>query len=115
MGRAAEDGDFAASRSMTLAAAGTLQDLRALVFRNHALELDEQMIFGGFLRRRVHKHGLDALAGQLLDDQNLVGIAAAQTIRGMDQDRVDAPFGGEVPDPLEPRACENGSAIAVIL
>ena len=33
----------------------------------------------------------------------------------MDQDRVDAPFRGEVPDPIEPRAFENGAAIAVVL
>ena len=69
----------------------------------------------GFHRRRSREHGLHALASQLLDDQDLVGIAAAQTIRGMDQDGVDASFRGEDSDPLEPRAFENGAAIAVIL
>ena len=48
------------------------------------------MIFGGFRRRRLQEHSFDALAGELLDDQNLVGIATAQTIRGMDQDGFDA-------------------------
>ena len=90
IGRAAEDSNVAASRAMALAAAGTLQDLRALVFRDHPLELDEEMVFGGFQGRRLQEHGLDALAGQLLDDQNLIGIATAQTIRGMDQDGFDA-------------------------
>ena len=100
---------------MALAATGTLQNLRALVFRDHPLELDEEMIFGGFHRRRLQEHGFDALAGQLLDDQNLIGIATAQTVRGMDQDGLNAPLRGEVPDPLQPRAFENGTGKAVIL
>ena len=57
---------------MTLAAPGTLRNLRPLVFRDHALEVDEEMIFGGFRRRRLQEHSFDALAGELLDDQNLV-------------------------------------------
>ena len=115
IGRAAEDSNVAVSSPMTLAATGTLQNLRALVFRDHPLELDEEMVFGGFHRRRFQEHGFDALAGQLLDDQNLVGIAPAQTVRGVDQDGFDAALRGEVPDPLEPGAFENGAGKAVIL
>ena len=100
---------------MALAAPGTLQNLRALVFRDHPLELDEEMIFGGLHRRRLQEHGFDALAGEFLDEQNLMGIAAAQTVRAMDQDGFDAALRSEVPDPLEPRAFENGAGKAVIL
>ena len=115
IGRTAEDSHVAASSPMALAATGTLQNLRTLVFRDHPLELDEEMVFGSFHRRRLQEHGLDALAGQLLDDQNLIGIAAAQTVRSMDQDGFDASLRGEVPDPLQPRAFENGAGKTVIL
>ena len=83
IGRVGEDGDFAASCPMTLAAPGTFENLCALIFCDHALELNEEMVFGGLHRRCVHKHGFNALPGELLDDQNLVGIAAAQAVRSI--------------------------------
>ena len=114
-GSAAEDGNVAASRPVALAVPGALQDLRTLVFRDHPLELEEEMVFVGFHRRCVQEHGFDVLAGKFLDDQNLTGIATAQTVRGMDRDGFDAALRGEVPDPFEPRAFEDGAAEAVIL
>jgi hypothetical protein len=50
---------FAGSGTMTLAAAGTFHDLRPLVLRDHALELDEQLIFGARSLRCFNEDGLD--------------------------------------------------------
>ena len=45
IGRAAKNRDFPGLGAMALAAAGPLEDLRTLIFGDHALELQHQLIF----------------------------------------------------------------------
>ncbi len=73
-----------------------LQDLRSFVLGDHALELHQQLIFRSGALRCIHKARLDSLSGELLDQQNLVGIFATQSIRRVDEYDLDLPFGSEV-------------------
>jgi len=61
---------------MALTAAVALQDLCSLVLGNHALELHEQLIFGGRALWRVDEERLDSVPSELLDQQNLIGVLA---------------------------------------
>ncbi len=58
-----------------------------MVLRNDAMEQNEEMIHGGFHRLRHQEHGLDSMAVEFLDEQNLMGVTAAQAIWGVDQNR----------------------------
>jgi hypothetical protein len=54
--------------------------LGPFVLGDHALELDEQLVLRRRALRRVQKTGFDAVTGELLDQQNLIGIFATQPI-----------------------------------
>jgi hypothetical protein len=74
---------------MPFAAARTLDDLRPLVFRNHALELHHQLILWRGAGRSLEKNQLDALTVELLRQQNLIRVLPAETIRRVRQRRLD--------------------------
>jgi len=67
--------------AVSLTATRSLQDLRPLIFSDHALELHKQLIFRAGTLWRFNKQRLDSLAGELLDQQDLVRVLAAQAIR----------------------------------
>jgi hypothetical protein len=100
---------------MALAAAGTLQDLRALVLGDHPLELHQELVLRCGRLRRLDEHRLDAVAGELLGQQHLIGILAAQTIRCVDQHRLDVPLGRKVADPFQAGPYQVGAAVARVL
>jgi len=56
------------------------EDLRPLVFRDHALELQQQLILGCCRPWRADKQGLDTGPSQLLDQQDLIGISSTEPI-----------------------------------
>ena len=95
---------------MPLAAAGPLQDLRPLVLGDHALKLNQELILGARALRCPHKDGLDPLACELFDEQDLVRVLAAQPIRRISEDDLNLAFGSEIPHPLESRPLEYRSA-----
>src|ERR1035438_5633024 len=64
--------------AVSLAAARPLQYLCSFILRYHPLELHQKLIFRAASLRRLDKHRLDSVASQFLDQQNLVGILAAQ-------------------------------------
>src|SRR5215831_54439 len=66
--------------TVSLATTRALQDLGSFVFRNHALELNQELIFRAVALRRLHEQSFDPLAGELFDQQNLVSILAAQSV-----------------------------------
>jgi hypothetical protein len=76
-------------RTVALAAARPLGNLRPLVFGDYSLELHQQVVFRSRSGRRFQKYQLHAAAGQLLGQQDLVGILAAQAVRRVDESRLD--------------------------
>jgi len=80
---------------MSFPAARALQNLRSLVFRDHSLELHEQFV----LRRRTawsaHEQSLDAGAGELLNQENLVRVSSAQAVRRIDENGLNKPLGSD--------------------
>jgi hypothetical protein len=59
-----------------------LKNLRAFVLGDHPLKLHEELIRGRGALRCVQKAGLDAVPGELFDQQNLVGY-----LHSSDQDQ----------------------------
>ena len=57
---------------------------------------------------------LDVAAGELLEDQDLVGILAGEAIRVLDVESVEGAGGGLVAEPLQARPQEDGPADAVV-
>jgi hypothetical protein len=57
---------------VSLTAPRTFQDLRSFIFSDHPLELHQELIVCTVALWRLHEHLLDSLAGELLDQQNLV-------------------------------------------
>ncbi len=90
---------------MPLTAARALQDLCPFVLGDHPLELHEQPILGTRALGCLHKERLDPVPSELLDQQHLVRIFAAQTIGGIGEHGLA--FGGQIPYPLEPRPLER--------
>src|ERR1035438_2490644 len=78
---AAHHADLTGLSAVSLAAARPLQYLCPFILRYHPLELHQQLIFRAGSLRRLDKHRLDSVASQFLDQQNLVGILAAQAVR----------------------------------
>src|SRR5437667_251699 len=74
---------------MPFAAARTLDNLRPLVFGNHALKLHHQLIFRRGAGRSLEKNQFDTLTVELLRQQNLIGVLSAETIRRMHPHRLD--------------------------
>ena len=58
---------------MSLSAPGTFQDLRAFIFSDHALELNQELVFRAVALWRLHELGLDSMAGELFN--MMTGIA----------------------------------------
>ena len=95
---------------MAFAAAGPFEDLRTLIFGDHALELQHQLIFRRAGMRRLEENRLDAVAGELLGQQDLVGVFAAQPVWRVDQDSLNVALGGEIAQPLQTRPQQAGAA-----
>ena len=81
IGRTTEYAHFAGFGAMPLTTPISLQDLRPLVLGDHALELHEQLILRARALRRVDKHGFHSMLGKLFNQQDLVCVFAAQSIR----------------------------------
>src|SRR5215469_7854655 len=99
---------------MSLATTRALQDLGAFVFRNHALEMNQELIFRAVALWRLHEQGFDSMAGELFDQQNLVSILSAQSVRRVREHHLDLSFGGEIAHAFQTRALQRRSAIAFI-
>ena len=113
--RAREHIDGPLLRPMPFAAARTLDDLRPLVFRNHALKLHHQLIFRRGTGRSLEKNQFDTLTVELLRQQNLIRVLPAETIRRVRQHRLDVSLRRQIPQRLQPRPHQTRSAISLIL
>src|SRR5436309_15788759 len=101
---------------MSLTAPGTFQDLCAFIFRDHALKLNQELIFRAVALWRLHEPGLDSMAAELLDQQNLVRVLANQSVWRIREPNLDFSLRGEITPPLQSqpltRACVAGSTFA---
>src|ERR1700730_5591084 len=112
--RTAEHADLPLSGAMPLAATRTFEDLCPLVFRDHALELQQQLILGCCRPWRADKQGLDTGPSELLDQQDLIGVASTEPIRGIDQHGVELAFSRQVAHALEAGTDQTRAPIAFV-
>ena len=97
-----------------LAAPVALHQLGLLVLGEHALELDQQLVLRAVAPRPLHELHPDAAAGELLDQQRLVGELACQPVRRVDQHDVQAALGGQVPQRLQGRAGQRRAGVPLV-
>ena len=100
---------------MRLAAPVALHQLGFLVFSEHALELDHQLVLGSIAARapdELHPH---PGPGELLDQQRLAGDRAGQAVRGVDEHHIDAALGREVAQRVQGRADQRRPGVALVL
>ncbi len=88
-GRAGQNADGPGLGAVALAAPAALQHLGSFVLGEHALQLQQQAVLGRGPDQVIEKDHLRAGLGELLDQQNLMRIAAGEAIRGMDVDEID--------------------------
>src|SRR5262245_18343974 len=98
-----------------LAAPVPLHQLGLLVLGEHALELDQQLVFGAVAARPVDELHPGSGPVELLDQQRLVGELAGQPVRRITQDRINAALSGQVPQGLQRRAHQCGTGVPLIL
>ena len=113
--RAAQDTDLAFARTVAFAATRSLENLRPLVFGDHTLKLQQQVVFRRRCTWRIDEKDLDAGARELFDQQNLISILAAQSIGREDEDGVDLTFSGEIAHALEAGADQACATITLVL
>ncbi len=83
-------------------------DLRPLVLSDHPLHLTQQLALGRLGALILEREDdLDPSASELVEQQNLVGVATREAIRRMAQKHLERPFRGAVTQPLERRANER--------
>ena len=99
---------------MGLAAAVAFQDLRLLVLGEHALELDQQLVFGAVAAGALDELDAGAGAGELLEEEGLVGELAGQPVGAVAQHHVHADPGDGVAQPFQGRALQGGARVAVV-
>ena len=98
-----------------LAAAVALHQLGFLVFGEHALELDQQLVLGGIATRALDELHPHPGAGELLDQQRLVGELAGEPVRGVAQHHIHAPLGGQVAQRFQGGADQRRPGVALVL
>ena len=113
--RAREHVDGPLLRPMPFAASRTLDDLRPLVFGDHALKRHHQLILRRGAGRSLEKNQFDTLTVELLRQQNLIRVLPAETIRRVRQHRLDVSLRRQIPQRLQPRPHQTRSTISLIL
>ena len=91
-----------------------LQDAGALIFGDDALHLQQQVVLGRAADGAVDERDLDAGAPELLDQQDLVGVAPREPVRGMHVDPVDLAQGRRVAQAVHRRARQRRPAAPLV-
>ena len=116
VGRARHHRLGAAPGAVQLPAAGALGDLRALILGDHPLELAQQLILRGAAPLGLlGEHDLHPGAGELLEQQHLVGIAAREPIGRVAQQHLERSLRGAIAQPLQRRALKHRAGEPFIL
>ena len=61
---------------MALATTAALHDLRPLILSDDALDLQQEVIFRALPYRLIEKNHLDPVASPLVQENDLIGVAA---------------------------------------
>jgi hypothetical protein len=85
-----EDPDASLLGSMTLTPSAAFEKLGPLIFGDHALHLQQQLIFWSLAQRSVEKNDLHASLVQFIQEEHLIGVVASETIGTMDIQAIDA-------------------------
>src|SRR5207302_4365380 len=101
--------------SKALAAPSTLGDLRPLILSNHPLKLQQQSLLWRIRRRCFQKSYRSAMPRELLQQEHLVSVIAAQTVRPIDQHCFDSSFSNQITQPLQTRPHQRAATIALVL
>ena len=99
---------------MAAPAPAPLQDLGPLVLGDDALDLKQQVVLRGAADRVVEEDHVGPGPPELLDQQDLVGIAAGQPVRRHDVDALDRSSGDRVAQALQRRAHQERAAVALV-
>src|SRR5262247_171723 len=100
---------------MALAATGPFENLRPFVFGNHALELQQQLIFGRAGMRRLLKDRLESVTGKLFGQQDLIGIFSSLAVVLLNRYHLNVPLGSEIAQSLQSWPQKTGAAKAFVL
>jgi hypothetical protein len=76
-------------RGMPAAAPAAFQDFGPLVFGDHALNLEQEIVLCGAPDRAVQENNFRARAMKLIDQEHLMGVTAGEPVRSMDVDTQD--------------------------
>ncbi len=106
--------DLALTRSMELAPTIAFRDPDTFVLRHGPLDLDEERGVRIVRRWLMQEDHLDFEAIELLEDEHEIGVLAGEPVRSMDEHGIEGPGESAVPDPVQPRAGQRGSAHAFI-
>lgn len=110
----AHGADRARERGVAPPAPAALQDAGALVFGDHTLHLQEQVVLGGAADGAVEEHHFDPSAAELLNEQHLVGVAPRQPVGGVHVDPVHLAGRDRVAQPLQRRARQPRPAATLV-
>ena len=105
----------AAAGTVPLTPSRALADLGFLVLGDHSLELHQEDLFGSFDPGRPHEHHFDSSPGELLEQQDLIGILAAEPIRAVHEEGIDLPLRRQIAHTLQAWTDERRAAPAIIL
>jgi len=96
------------------AAPHPLGDQRALVLRDRAADLQQQLVVRVVAHRPVQELHVAAVAGQLLDQQHLMDVVTRQPVRRGHQHDINIGQRRMISQPVQPRPAQAGAAIPVI-
>ena len=99
---------------MTLAAPAPFHNLRAFVFGEHALHLQQQIVFRTDADRAVEKHDIHTMLAQFIDQQHLVSITSREAIGGMNVQLLKTADIRHVAQPFQRRSHQCRTADTII-
>ncbi len=99
---------------MPASTAAAFQDLGPLVLGDHALDLEQEIVLGAGADGAVHEDDLGAGPPELLDEEDLIGVAPGQTVRCKDKDLIEHAGGHGIPQPFQSWPQERGAAVAFV-
>jgi hypothetical protein len=99
---------------LQLAAAEPLAQQRALVLGDRPLDLQQELVAGVVGDGAVEEPDGATGAAELLQEQDLVGVAPRQAIGGEHGEDLDFAVAHGIAQGVEPRAVETGAAVALV-
>jgi hypothetical protein len=102
------------ARPLQLAAAEALAQHRALVFGDGALDLQQELVVRVVRDRVVQERHLAAGPAELLQEQDLVGVAPRQAIGAQHRDEPDGAVADGVAQRVEAGSVEAATAVALV-